>query len=182
MADPADTQRLIGDLVREGVVTAVDHAARTCRVRTGDLDTGDIPWLAARVGATRIWSPPSIGEQVVILAPEGDTARAIVIGSIASDTHPHIGSDAGTVVEFADGTTIAVDPAAHTLTIVVPAGTVRLEAPQGTTIVGPLKVEGDVEITGKATASDDVIAAGKSLKSHKHTGVQSGAAVSGTPQ
>jgi hypothetical protein len=50
------------------------------------------------------------------------------------------------------------------------------------TIKGPVSIEGDVSIQGKAEASTDVIAAGKSLKGHKHTAVAAGSGVSGPPQ
>ena len=60
MADPADIQRLIGDIVREGTVESVDLDAGTCRVRIADdFVTGDIPWTSSRIGKTRVWSPPS---------------------------------------------------------------------------------------------------------------------------
>lgn len=45
----------------------------------------------------------------------------------------------------------------------------------------PIKLVGDVELTGKLTASDDVIADGKSLKTHKHGGVQTGSGQTGAP-
>jgi phage baseplate assembly protein gpV len=41
---------------------------------------------------------------------------------------------------------------------------------------GGITIRGDVAIEGKLTASDDVIADGKSLKNHTHGGVQAGAA------
>jgi hypothetical protein len=43
-------------------------------------------------------------------------------------------------------------------------------------------VMGDVQVNGTLTASTDVVAAGKSLKTHIHTGVQTGGGVSGPPQ
>jgi len=178
MADPADIQRLIGDLAREGTIVSVDGHAGTCRVRFADyLTTGDVPWLAARVGKTRIWSPPSIGEQVVVLCPEADTARGIVIGSLSSDANPHPANDGSTVIEFGDGARIGYDPAGHVFTIALPTGaTMSVVAEGGISLKGPLAVDGTI------TATDDVVGAGKSLKMHTHTGVQAGAAFSGPPR
>jgi phage baseplate assembly protein gpV len=54
-------------------------------------------------------------------------------------------------------------------------------------IIGKLYVEGDVEITGKidvagnVTSAADVVASGKSLKTHRHGGVATGPAQTGVP-
>jgi phage baseplate assembly protein V len=184
MADPVDIQRLIGDLAREGTVVSVDRDAGTARVQfADDLTTGDIPWLSSRAGSTRTWSPPAIGEQVAVLAPEADTARGIIIGSLSSDASPHPANDRSTLTEFEDGARIGYDPDAHSLTAILPAGaTVRIDADGGITIKGPVKVDGDIESTGTIRAATDVVGAGKSLKDHVHLGVQAGGALSGKPQ
>ena len=184
MADPADIQRLVGDIVREGIVASVDLAAGTCRVQIADdLVTGDIPWLAGRLGETRSWSPPSIGEQVVVLAPEADTDRAIVIGSLSSAARSHPASDRSTLLDFADRALIGYDPEKHALTAYLPAGaTVVLVANGGIHFTGDMTVDGGIRATGKIVADDDVIGGGKSLKSHKHTAVQTGGGISGPPQ
>ena len=184
MADPADTQRLIGDLVREGVVVTVDYAAGTARVAFADeLTTGNIPWLASRAGSTRSWLPPSVGEQVMVLAPEADTARGVIIGSLSSDDHPHPANDVSSLTEYADGARIGYDPGSHALTAVLPAGaTVRIDAGGGLSFHGDLTVDGDIKSTGTITADTDVVGAGTSLKSHVHPGVQAGWALSGKPQ
>lgn len=183
MADPADIQRLLGDLAREGTVVSVDYDAGTARVQFEDLVTGDVPWLAPRAGETRIWSPPSIGEQVLVIAPEADTARGIIIGSLSSDAHPHAGRDRATFADFKDGAAIGYDPVAHALTIRLPAGaTIAIVADGGASLKGPLAVDGPITCTGTISADTDVVAGGKSLKGHVHTRVQAGTALSGPPQ
>lgn len=180
----ADTQRLIGDLIREGAVVSVDLDAGTARVQFAEeLTTGDIPWLALRAGSTRTWSPPTIGEQVVVLAPEADTARGIIIGSLSSDAHSHPANDGSTLTEYADGARIGYDPGAHALTAILPgSATVCIDAGGGLTLRGDVTVDGDIRSTGTITGDADVIGAGKSLKSHTHTGVQAGGAFSGPPR
>lgn len=184
MADPADIQRLVGDLLREGLVASVDHDAGTCTVAfADDLTTGAIPFLSPRMGDARIWLPPSIGEQVLVLAPEGDAARGLVIGGLASDAHPQVGRGPGAAIEFSDGARLAYDPQTHALTIALPSGgKAAIVADGGLAIKGPVAIEGAVDVTGKLTASDDVVGGGKSLKTHLHTKVQAGAAISGPPQ
>lgn len=184
MAFLADTQRLIGDLVREGTVASVDLDAGTARVQfADDLTTGDIPWLVSRAGSTRTWSPPSAGEQVVVLAPEADTARGIIIGSLSSDAHPHPANDDSSLTEYQDRARIGYDPKTHTLTAMLPAGaTVRIDADGGLSFKGDVEVDGDIRATGTVTGDADVVGGGKSLKGHVHTNVQAGGAISGPPR
>jgi len=184
MAEHADTQRLIGDLAREGVVVSVDHAAGTARVQFADeLTTGDIPWLEIRAGSTRTHSPPAIGEQVMVLAPEADTARGVIIGSLSSDAHPRPANDASTLTEYEDGARIGYDPKSHALTAILPAGaTLRIDADGGLVFKGDMTVDGDIKSNGTITADTDVVGAGKSLKDHVHLGVQPGDGLSGKPQ
>ncbi len=184
MADPADTQRLIGDLIHEGTVVSVDLDAGTVRVEfTDDLTTGDIPWLCGRAGRTRVWSPPAPGEQVTVLCPESDISRAMVIGSLSSDAHPHAASDGSTRIDFEDGSWIGYDPSTGELTVqLASSGKATIVAPGGIRLVGPVTVEGDLDLQGAMTATGDVVADGKSLKTHTHTGVQAGGAFSGPPK
>ncbi|TPG14372.1 phage baseplate assembly protein V [Sphingomonas oligophenolica] len=177
MGDQPDTQRQIGDLVRLATVASVDHGAATCRVRVGDILTGDLPWLTLRAGATRHWSPPSVGEQVVLLCPESDTAAGIVLPGIYSDANAAPSADEhATVVTYADGAVLTYDASAHALTATLPAGgTATIEASGGITL------RADVTIEGRLTVRDDVTGSGVSLKNHVHDHVQAGGAVSGKP-
>lgn len=179
MADPRDIQRLVGDLAQYGTVIERDGAL--CRVQLGEIETPLIPWLAGRAGGARIWSPPSIGEQVLVLSPEADFANGLVLLGVFSDANPAPADDDATLIQFEDGTRLRYDSATSELSIVVATGSIEIEAPE-LRIVGNLSIEGDVELTGKMTASDDVVAAGKSLKGHKHLQVQPGSGVSGSPQ
>ena len=179
MAAPVDTPRLIGDLLREGVV--IERAGATCRVAIGDLESGPLPWLAGRAGDATTWSPPSIGEQVLVLSPEGDRARGIVLPGLYSDAQPAPADDGSTMLRFADGTTVQYDPAQRHLNASVPGGSATIEA-DDIVLLASVTIMGDVEIAGKLTATGDVVGAGKSLKDHVHTKVQAGGAISGPPQ
>ena len=179
MSQPFDLPRLIGDLIREGVVIARNGAL--CRVAIGEIETPDIPWLAGRAGSARIWSPPSIGEQVLVLCGEGDLARAIVLPGLFSDAHPAPADDDATRIVFEDGTILQYDPAERHLNATVPGGSITLEA-DDVVVLGNLTVMGSIEVSKTLTASDDVIGGGKSLKGHKHKLVQPGQGISGEPQ
>ncbi|MEG3166626.1 phage baseplate assembly protein V [Sphingomonas sp. LB3N6] len=184
-----DPRRIIGNIVRIGTIESVDLADATCRVRVGEIVTGDVCWIVQRAGNTRIWSPPTVGEQCLLICPEGDTDGGVAILGLFSDAMPAPSSDDIDLIRFGDGAILSYDTTAHLLVAHLPAGgRVQIDAPGGVTITGPVSITGavtitgDVDIAGKATASDDVIGAGKSLKSHKHLGVTAGGGVSGLPQ
>lgn len=185
------------DALRIGTVIEVDLEHALCRVRMGEedgegadaLESHWMPWATARAGTTRVWSPPSVGEQVIVFSPDGDLASGFILGALFCDAHAEPGNTLRELIIFDDGAVIAYDQQAHHLEAILPGGgQATITAPGGTTINGPLTVNGlttvnaDVQVNGTATASTDVVGGGKSLKGHKHTGVQAGGAVSGAPQ
>lgn len=189
MANTPDPEQQIGDAIQYGVVASVDHGNATCTVTLGDLTTGDLPWVAQRAGGVRCWSPPTIGEQCVVLAPEGDLENGFVVLGLYSDACPPPSNDPDIVqIDMPDGASISYNAATHALAVILPeGGTATIDAPGGAIVNGPLTVNGlltvndNVTITGTATASEDVVGSGVSLKDHKHSGVQSGTAQTGKP-
>lgn len=193
-----ETDRRIGDVARLGVVEAVDLAAGRCTVRVGDLVSGPIPWIAPRAGATRIWSPPSPGEQVLLLCEDGDLALGVALSGVFSTANP-APTDADVFhARFADDAVIVYDPAAHTLEATLPAGgvitltapggvtlntdaSVTVNAPAGVDCNGDLRVAGQIHATGDIASDGDVKAGPITLKTHKTAGVQPGGGVSGFP-
>ena len=196
---PAESEqrRQKGNMVRLGTVAEIDLDAARCRVTSGDLTSDWIPWLVPRVGNTIEWSSPSVGEQGLVLCPDGDTIGAVFLRGIYSDAFP--APDNGEhvhLVRFPDGTEIRYDDQAHALAITVAeSGTVEVTAHGGvtvnadggatinadTTINGDLQVNGDINLTGTATAEVDVVGGGVRLKTHTHPGVTSGGSVTGPP-
>lgn len=174
-------------LIRFGVVASVDLAAATCTVTLGDpdeesIETPPLRWLMPRAGATRAWSPPTEGEQAVILCPEGELAAGIVLVGIPQTAFPPAGDSLVERFLFADGAVLQYDPEGHELRAELPAGSIVHITADQVNIVGNVSIDGDLTITGTATADVDVVGGGKSLKGHKHTAVQAGGGVSGPPQ
>ncbi|HEX8301057.1 phage baseplate assembly protein V [Sphingomonas sp.] len=187
MSDPADLQRLLGDMLRLGTIVSVDLEEGTCRVAIGDLESPDVPWLTGAAGDTHIWAPPSIGEQVLLLAPEGDTLGGMVLRGLPSDANPAPGNTRTVVLTFADGAKLSYDPEAHKLDVVLPdGGTARLvcdvEIDGKLTVTGDAQFDAKLHADGEIASDDDVKAGSVSLKQHKHTQVQPGGGISGTPQ
>lgn len=177
MRTPEDIETDADGLIRLGAIVSVDLAAARCIVRIDDeAETPPLRWIESAMGATRTWSPPSAGEQVVVLCPAGEIAAGIVLRGLPSTAKPAPGNSLRELIEFSDGAAIAYDPVAHKLDAILPAGgTVALVADGG------IAITGDIALTGKLTASDDVLAGGISLKNHTHGGVQAGASQTGAP-
>lgn len=185
----ADPEQMTGDILRLGTIATVDVADRTCTVECGDITTGPLPWLTFRAGNVVVWSPPSVGEQCLLLSPEGDTEAGLVLPALYSDAHPAPSDkESETLIQFADGCVIAYDQLSHGLRAVLPSGgTAEIVADGGITITGDVTITGNVTITGDASASGtvtgstDVVGGGISLKNHKHGGVAAGGAQTGAP-
>lgn len=115
--------RQMANLIRVGTITQLDEANARVKVNTSGLTTDWLPWASSRAGNTRTWSPPRVGEQVMIASPFGDMGQAVVIGSLFSDSKPAPASskDQETTV-YPDGSTVDYNSATNTLTVTV-AGT-----------------------------------------------------------
>lgn len=182
MSDPADQQRLIGDMIRLGTVESVDLAQGTCRVKTGDLVTGDVPWLSLRAGGTRHWSPLTVGEQCVLLCPEGDTLGGLVLSGLFSDANPAPSSEDLDLIAFADGARISYDATAHALTAILPDGaTAEITAPGGLTITADVTITGKLSVSETIDADDEITGKGIKLSAHHHKDTQPGAGMTGDP-
>lgn len=176
---PEDTPTDADTLIRVGIVSSVDLADGTCTVTLDDGDGAEsqpIRWLHPRMGATKVWLPPYIGEQGLVLCPGGELGAAVFLGGLHSGAFPAPSDEPTPLVRFSDGATMAYDPLSHELLLQLPSG--------ATTVLvsdGGVDIVGDINLTGRLVASDDVIADGKSLKTHKHSGVQAGTAQTGAP-
>lgn len=124
--EAAEADRRIANVIQLGTITSIDNATATARVRIGDLDSPPIPVMQLRSGAIKMHWMPSVGEQVTVLAPSGDMARAFVTGSLPINGN-------------------AVAPDAGSPTMDLGGGTLRF--------IGNLFVDGNVTVTGDVTAS-----------------------------
>ena len=207
----AETERILANMIRLGAVSELDEANARVRVKVGGLTTDWLPWLTSRAGATRTWSAPRPGEQVVVLAPYGDPAQAVVLPAIYQDTYPAPAAtkDAERVV-FPDGSTVDYNSATNTLQIDVAGAAkvivnckeatvnadtkVTLNTPEtyctgNLTVQKALNVQGNgvggavAAITGNmAITGTSLTHNGKNIGStHTHTGVQPGSGTTGVP-
>lgn len=205
----SETERILANMIRVGVIAELDEANARVKVKAGGLTTDWLPWVTARAGATRTWSAPRPGEQVVVMAPYGDSAQGVVLPAIYQDTHaaPASTKDAETVV-FPDGTRVEYNSASNTLQIDVAgaakvivnckeatvnaATQVKLNTPE-TLVTGHLTVQNGISASGGSGAAlqisggaqfvgGSVTHDGKNIGStHTHTGVQPGGGTTGVP-
>ncbi|WP_069337165.1 phage baseplate assembly protein V [Sphingobium yanoikuyae] len=166
----------LDEMLRFGTIASLDLAAARCVVEIGDVLSTPIPWIEQRAGKTSTWSPPSVGEQVILLCPGGDLAAGVVMRGIYSDAMPAPGNSLRELIRYKDGAEISYDPETHALEVNLPDGA-------NVTIVaqGGIGMIGDLYVSGTIHASDDVVTNGISLKNHKHAGVQAVAAQTSAP-
>lgn len=189
MNDLAALSRLLENLIRFGTIAAVQMKPPRVQVKTGELTTAWLPWLALRAGADREWDPPTVNEQVILLSPSGQLANGVVLTGLFSDHLPANGDRAGLHRRtYSDGTVIEYDSVAHHLNATLAeGGTTDLISTGGINLEGDITHKGNYvqtgnqKITGRVDVSIDVVAAGISLVNHLTTGVKAGNDNSGKP-
>lgn len=176
----AELLRLIRNIIRTGVVTEVE-VGRGCRVQTGDLETGWLPWITQRAGASRSQWPPSVGEQVVILSVGGELTTAIVLPGLFSDEYDEpTASLTANHVTYPDGAVIEYEPATGAL-MATGIKTALIEAADSITATSPVVIVNASEnirfITPAVICSDNLTCAtlnvmkgGEMSGSFNHTG------------
>lgn len=168
--------RLIHNLIRLGSIAQVDHSRARVRVQAGELLTNWLPWLEARAGTTRTWSPPTVGEQVVVLSPGGDLAAGIVLTGLFSDAHPAPADTANLWRRvLPDEALFEYDHTASRLRINLP-GSIEISAPGGTSWVGNISHQGAMSREGSYDQEGGSLTHnGKNVgHDHAHGGVVAG--------
>lgn len=135
-ASTTELIRCIENIVRAGAVLQVDHGTARCRVQSGGLTTNWLPWISLRAGDIRRWSPPSPGEQCIVLSPGGNMASAFVLVGVFSDAIAANGATGDVErTTYPDGAVVEYDHARHALTASLPAGgTADITVPDSVTV------------------------------------------------
>lgn len=128
------------------------------------IETGWLPINVLQAGAGwGVYCGPAIGDQALIAFPEGDIESGQCLGFVPND------SDPPPVVQSGE------------MHFIHHAGWFLKFLADGIHSMGPWTHTGDINVTGTVTATTDVIGGGKSLKTHTHSGVQSGGSNTGQP-
>lgn len=180
----AELSRLLMNVIRIGVVTAVDLNAPAARVQTGGLQTDWIRWGVDRAGDAVDWWAPSVGEQVVMLAPGGALENAVIAFSLYSNTAlpPDTGKQTH-VMRYPDGAKKSYDPENGLMSLLGMMSGVIAMKDTLTLNVGRLVINaeetvinGEVVQGGGKMSSNGVV-----VDSHVHTGVKPDIGISGGP-
>lgn len=116
--DLIELARRLANIVRLGTVAHIDPAQARIRVQSGALLTDWLPWLTHRAGTTRCWSAPTVGEQVLLISPSGDTAQAVALPALyANDNPAPSASMPEHVIVYPDGAVISYNHATGALCI-----------------------------------------------------------------
>jgi phage baseplate assembly protein gpV len=158
-----------------GKVTDVDASKHLVRLEIGKNRKGEsvkTAWLpyAQVAGALKIHSPPSVGQQMTLLAQAGDIQQAVALPLSWSQANPSPSTDGNAHVATFDGMRIEVrgqDMKVVVPKLVIEAGGGTITAEGGTlTFAGFIRVEH----AGKNIGSD-----------HTHGGIERGGANTDEP-
>lgn len=166
----------VDNLIQIGTIVGVDTANRALvRVQIDERVTDWFPYLMTSNSHIKMWTPPKVGEQVIVLSPYGEGDDGVAIGSIFNVDlkEPTWANDHTSGIEFSDGTVITYDTTAKALTIDA-SGSVAITAPSGITVTADTAITGNVTITGNLTVSGTIIDEKGSLSTHVHSGVMAG--------
>lgn len=149
--DIEELARLLANLIRTGVVFAVDLQSRPAlvRVASGELETNWLPYLEFRAGTTTTWDPPTVDEQVVLLCPDGEPSAGIVLRGLNSEEIQAPSASADEFVRlFPDGARITYNHATSALTA-IGIKTGAIEASEKFTLQCP-----EILLDGRVTVTD----------------------------
>lgn len=145
---------------------------------TKDVQTMQVDALADEThedlevfGLYGVGSNPPPGSEAIMAAVGGVRSNSVIIG-VNNRTFRLVGLESGEVALFDD-----VDQVVH-----LKRDGIYLSSPFKVEITAPnTQINGDLNCTGTITATTNVIGGGKSLKTHKHTGVTAGGSQTGEP-
>lgn len=188
---PYEVLRRLENIVRLGVVAAVRHGKPArIRVRTGNLTTNWLPWVAQRAGGAkrRHWWAPVEGEQCLLLAPGGDLLNAVAIPGIYSDSNDQASTSATVErTDWSDTEHAEHDSATGAYTLQVEQG-ITLRINSGASIemtrdrITLRAGGGSLVIDSQgARGEPDVLSGSISLRKHQHTRVRQGNDNTGEP-
>lgn len=160
-----ELERRMVRLVQVGTVVDVDYPGQRVQVRIGERDSAWLRFTTRRAGEDRTWWPPTVGEQVLVFAPNGDAVAAVAGDSLYQQDYD-APADAGTIrrTVMGDGASFTYDREAKRLTVELPGDAVVEVAGNSTVkIGGDASVEVGGDLSAKAGGKATVDAAGIEL-------------------
>lgn len=158
----AELMRIVSQTVMVCTVQELDPSAARAKVSFGgDAKSAWLPFTQLGSKDVRIWAPPVVGSQVVVLSPGGDTARGIIMPG------PFDGA--------------APDDRASSVRLTMPGIDIQMDGGVLSVTLTTAEITGDLTIDGDVVCTGDVTASGISLVNHTHGGVTRGGAFTDPP-
>lgn len=131
-----DVLRQVKNLISVGTVTEVDASKSLAKVDILGRETDFLPVVQRANSFKREFIPVRVGEQVVVLCPDGDSDFGTILGSIFNQgcKEPSGSGQTIEITEYEDGTKVSYDVSAKEL---------KIEATNKITIIA----SGDVDVT-----------------------------------
>ena len=152
----SDLYRRLNNIIRIGKVKDVNYDTATATVQIGKITTAFMPWM---VPSTDTWFPLKTGEQVLVLSPNGDLSRGIILPALYQTANPAPGSDKNKILINKD-----------------------IDQTGNITTTGTVTADSDITTSGAITASGEVEGNGIKLSAHTHNVQYVGAGKGATPQ
>ena len=156
----AELSRRLDNIINLGTITEADHSTRKIRVQVGELQTAWLPWPVS-IGKNYVhWQPLRVGTQVVLAAPAGELAHAVVVAMCFTQAISTSNDEDLDEIEFNDGTRVAYSSATKSLEM-YSVGSVHLEADGNLTLkASAIGIDGPVTQVGGDMTSDGISAQG----------------------
>lgn len=123
-----ELERRVLRLVQVGTVVDADYPGRRVLVQVGERESQWLRWTVHRAGADRSWWPPRIGEQVLVLAPNGEVLAAVVGDSLYQQDYDAPADDPEIRrTSYGNGTVVELDKNSNLLKVTHP-GDVQVQA------------------------------------------------------
>ena len=145
----ADLEARMSGLIRFGKVTSVDPGAGTFTMELGPGHQSPPRPYAQIGGALSIHAPPSVGQEMMLVSPDGDMRNGVGLPNTFGGANASPGATADTNVLTFGGVTISL--AGDGVVIAIGGATITASA------------------AGIVVAGGDVVAEGISLRTHTHT-------------
>ncbi|WP_462150879.1 phage baseplate assembly protein V [Pseudoalteromonas xiamenensis] len=153
----SDLQHRLSKLITIGKVAEVDYEKALVRVKLGAWTTAWLPWLHAQANNDITWQAPEVDEQVVVLAPGGDTAQGVVLGSLYQQNFGVAQTDVPVEkrehvqrVKYQDGSIIEYDRESHRYLIDIKGADATVDIISAGTL--NILTEKDIRVETKANA------------------------------
>lgn len=170
--------RRVSNIVRMGKVVTVDYNKAKARVKIGEITTGYLPWLTP---STSVWIPLKMGEQVVVLSPNGDLRMGMILPALYQSSMPAPSTDDKKIVLNND-----IEQTGEVKNNGNISCTGNMKADGNVEAIGDMKTsgnltaDGDINTSGELKATGEVTGKNVKLSTHTHKFAYNGGNVPAT--